>query len=50
MPRLAVTAEIAWTTERQGWPNLRERLGAQASLWTGMGLDFYRDPAIPWAV
>jgi hexosaminidase len=48
MPRLAVTAELAWADTRRGWADLRERVAAQAPLWTGMGIDFHRDPDIPW--
>jgi hexosaminidase len=49
MPRLAVTAEIAWAETRRGWADLRQRLAAQAPVWTALGVGFHRDPDIPWA-
>ncbi|HET7695752.1 MAG TPA: beta-N-acetylhexosaminidase [Vicinamibacterales bacterium] len=50
MPRLAIAAEKAWASpvEQQGWPQFRERLGAQGPRWTAMGINFYRAPGVPW--
>ncbi len=49
MPRLAVTAELGWApADRHDWGDLRERLGAQRSLWASLGINFYHAPDVPW--
>jgi hexosaminidase len=49
MPRLAVLAEVGWSQpSRRGWADLRERVAAQAPLWTALGIAFHRDPEVPW--
>jgi hexosaminidase len=49
MPRLAVTAELAWSdTGKHDWADLRERLAAQQSVWEGLGIAFHRSPDVPW--
>ena len=48
-PRLAAVAEVGWSArDRRGWDNFKERLGAQASRWSALGVNFYRSPQIPW--
>jgi hexosaminidase len=48
-PRLAVIAEIAWSPAgSRDWAAFRNRLGAQGPRWTGLGIDFYRSPRVPW--
>ena len=49
LPRLAAIAELGWSPrERHDWDQFRVRLGAQAPRWTALGINFYRDPDIPW--
>jgi hexosaminidase len=48
-PRLPALAEIAWSpAATHDWPAFRQRLGAQAPLWTKLGINFYRSPQVPW--
>jgi hexosaminidase len=48
-PRLAAIAEIGWTAQDQRkWDDFRVRLGGQNARWVALGLNFYRDPTIPW--
>ena len=50
MPRLAAIAEVAWSPQgSRSWDDFRRRLGAQAPRWSALGINFYRDPEIPWA-
>ena len=51
MPRLAVLAEVGWSTpsQRASWSDVAARLAAQAPLWTALGIDFHRDPSVPWS-
>jgi len=49
LPRLAAIAELGWSPrERHDWEQFRVRLGAQAPRWTAIGINFYRDPDVPW--
>lgn len=48
-PRLAAIAELAWSPAGgRDWGGFRERLGAQAPRWTALGVNFFRDPGVPW--
>ena len=48
-PRLAVTAEIAWSPrDARKWEDARLRLAAQAPRWTALGVNFHRSPDVPW--
>jgi N-acetyl-beta-hexosaminidase len=48
-PRLPAIAELAWSPwSSHGWAGFRQRLAAQAPLWTELGIDFYRSPQVPW--
>ena len=48
-PRIVGVAEIGWSPEAsRDWAEYRLRLGAQASRWEVLGVNFYRSPAIPW--
>ncbi|HEX5995295.1 MAG TPA: beta-N-acetylhexosaminidase [Jiangellales bacterium] len=49
-PRLAAIAEIGWSqVQNHDWSAFRQRLGAQAPLWTALDIDFARVDGIPWA-
>ena len=48
-PRIAAIAEIGWSPEdHRDWEEFRERLGAQASRWAALGINFYRSPQVEW--
>lgn len=48
-PRLAAVAEVAWSPQSsRDWEGFRQRLAAQASRWSALGINFYRSPQIPW--
>ncbi len=48
-PRLPALAELGWSPEStHSWTAFRQRLAAQAPLWTVMGITFYRSPQVPW--
>jgi hexosaminidase len=50
-PRLAALAEVGWSPQAaRTWEEFRERLGAQNSRWTALGLNFYRSPEVPWRI
>lgn len=49
LPRAAGVAERAWSPpERTGWDGYADRLAAQAPRWCGMGVQYYRSPAVDW--
>lgn len=48
-PRLAAIAEVGWSPQAsRAWGHFRERLGAQASRWIALGINFYRSPEVEW--
>jgi N-acetyl-beta-hexosaminidase len=48
-PRLAALAELAWSPwSTHDWNRFRVCLGAQAPLWTQLGINYYHAPEIPW--
>ena len=48
-PRLPGIAEIGWTSPAlRDWKEYRERLGAQATRFRAMGIDFYPSPKVDW--
>ncbi len=48
-PRLAGIAEIAWSPATgRDWEDFRLRLASQGPRWSMSGVNFYRDPEIPW--
>jgi hexosaminidase len=48
-PRLAGHAEIGWSPQAgRTWDEYKVRLGAHGKRLTGMGVNFYRSPQIPW--
>lgn len=48
-PRLAGVAEIGWSpASARSWESYRQRLAAQGSRWTALGVNFYRAPEVPW--
>jgi hexosaminidase len=50
-PRLLAVAELGWSTPAvRGWEDFRARLGRQAPRLQALGVNFYRDPGVPWAV
>jgi hexosaminidase len=49
MPRLPAMAELAWSpASRRQWDSFRKRLAAQGPRWNLLGINYHRDPAIPW--
>lgn len=50
-PRLAGVAELGWSPqEARDWKRFRRRLGAQSTRWAALGVNFMRDPGVPWDV
>jgi hexosaminidase len=48
-PRLPAVAEVAWSPGAgRRWSEFRERLGAQAPLWSALGINAYWSPAVDW--
>ncbi|WP_067536864.1 beta-N-acetylhexosaminidase [Nocardia crassostreae] len=48
-PRLPDAAEIAWSPRStHNWENYRQRLAAQAPIWTAQGINFYPSPQVDW--
>ncbi|HXG71578.1 MAG TPA: beta-N-acetylhexosaminidase [Gemmatimonadaceae bacterium] len=48
-PRLAVVAELGWSAPaNRSWENFRLRLAAHGPRLSGLGVNFYRSPQIPW--
>lgn len=48
-PRLAGAAELGWSPAAgRSWREYRLRLAAQAPRWTALGINFNRDPSVPW--
>jgi hexosaminidase len=48
-PRLAGAAEIAWSPAAgRTWDEYRQRLGAQAQRWAGLGINAYWSPTVTW--
>jgi hexosaminidase len=49
MPRLPAVAEVAWSpAATRDWDSFRKRLAAQGPRWNLLGINFHRDPGIPW--
>ncbi len=49
MPRLPAVAEVAWSpAPSRRWDSFRLRLAAHGPRWNLMGINYHRDPAIPW--
>jgi hexosaminidase len=49
LPRLPGYAELGWSQPAGlSWSGYRVRLASQAPRWTARGLDYYRDPVVPW--
>lgn len=48
-PRLIGIAEIGWSpAEGRGWDEYRRRLARQGERLASQGVNFYRDPGVPW--
>jgi len=48
-PRLPGDAEIGWSPAAgRSWDTYKIRLGAQASRWEALGINFYRASTVPW--
>jgi hexosaminidase len=48
-PRLPALAELGWSPwSTHDWNHFRVRLGAQAPLWSQLGINYYHSPQIPW--
>ena len=48
-PRLAATAELAWSASAHDWVAFRRRLAAQAPHWTALGINYHRSPEVDWS-
>ena len=49
MPRLPAVAEVAWSpASARSWESFRRRVAAHGPRWTLLGINYNRDPAIPW--
>ena len=49
MPRLPAVAEIAWSPQSvRSWDSFRRRVAAHGQRWNLLGVNYHRDPAIPW--
>lgn len=49
LPRLAATAEVAWSPQQaRTWEGFRERLASYAPRWTVADLAWTRTPDVPW--
>jgi hexosaminidase len=49
MPRLPAVAELAWSPASvRGWDSFRRRVAAHGPRWNLLGINFHRDPSIPW--
>jgi hexosaminidase len=50
-PRLLAVAELAWSLpDRRGWDGFRLRLAHQGPRLSARGINFHRDPEVPWVV
>jgi hexosaminidase len=47
-PRILGIAEIGWSAAGLSWDEYRERLAAQAPRLQALGVNYYRDPQVPW--
>ncbi len=48
-PRLPGDAEIGWSPAAgRSWDTYKIRLGAQASRWAALGINFYKASTVPW--
>jgi hexosaminidase len=49
MPRLSAVAELAWSPANvRGWDSFRRRVATHAPRWNLLGINYHRDPTIPW--
>jgi hexosaminidase len=49
MPRLPAVAELAWSpASARDWESFRRRVAAHAPRWNLLGINYHRDPSIPW--
>jgi len=50
-PRILAVAELAWSApERRSWDDFRLRLAHQGPRLSARGINFHRDPLVPWVV
>jgi hexosaminidase len=50
-PRLLAVAELAWSpVESRGWDDFVRRLALQGPRLSARGINFHRDPMVPWVV
>jgi hexosaminidase len=47
-PRLPGLAELAWSSERQGWDEYKVRLGKHGKHMNAMGIHFFKSPDVEW--
>jgi len=49
VPRVTALAELSWSpASRREWDSYRKRVAAQGPRWNLLGINYHRDPAIPW--
>ena len=49
MPRLPAVAELAWSpASARDWESFRRRVAVHGPRWNLLGINYHRDPAIPW--
>ena len=49
MPRLPAVAELAWSpASARDWESFRRRVAAHGPRWNLLGINYHRDPSIPW--
>ena len=49
LPRLAGVAERAWSTAASDWDDFADRLGAQSSIWSRRGWNYFTSSLVDWA-
>ncbi|PJI94053.1 family 20 glycosylhydrolase [Luteimicrobium subarcticum] len=50
LPRLAASAEVAWTAQEQReWDGFRVRVAGESTAWRARGLAFHASPQVDWA-
>jgi hexosaminidase len=48
-PRIIAVAELAWSPASElGWESFRRRLGVHGARLAALGVNFAREPSVPW--
>jgi hexosaminidase len=49
VPRLPALAELAWSPQSvRSWDSFRKRVAVHGPRWNLLGINYHRDPSIPW--